>query len=69
MFNFSDYVYHLTSVLYDCAANIEGTFRPVVSNAAQTGSVVGFVLLSNCWQPLQPLLKTPQTDTKGKLGI
>jgi len=56
-------------VPYDCTADIEGTFRPVVSNAAQTGSVVGFVLLSNCWQPLQPPLKTPQTDTKGKLGI
>ena len=69
MFNFLDYVYHLTSVLYDCNADIEGTFRLVVSNAAQTGSVVGFVLLSNCWQPLQPSLKTPQTDTKGKLGI
>ena len=69
MFSFSDYVYHLTSVLYDCTADKEGTFRPVVINAAQTGSVVGFVLLYNCWQPLQPPLKPPQTATKGKLGI
>jgi len=60
MFNFLDYVYHLTSVLYDCTADIEGTFHPVMSNAAQTGSVVDFVLLSTYWQALQPPLKTLQ---------
>ena len=59
--------FHLTSVLYNFTADIEGMVRLVVINAAQTGSVVGFVFLSNCWQPLQPPLKTPQTATKGKL--
>ena len=67
MFNFLDYIFHLTSVLYNFTIDIEGMVRLVVINAAQTGSVVGFVLLSNCWQPLQPPLKTPQTATKGKL--
>jgi len=67
--NNSDYVFHLTSVLYDCTTDKQGTFRPVVINAAQTGSVIGFVLLSNCWQALQSLLKTPKTVTKGKLAI
>ena len=60
---------HLTFVLYACTADIEGMFRPVVSSAAQTGSVVGFVLLSNCWQALQPPLKRPKTAAKGKLGL
>jgi len=62
-------VFHLTIVLYACTADIEGMFRPVVSSAAQTGSVVGFVLLSNCWQALQPPLKRAKTAAKGKLGL
>jgi len=62
-------VFYLTILLYDCTADIEGTCRPIVISAAQTGSVVGFVLLSNCCQALQPPLKRPKTAAKGKLGL
>ena len=67
MFNFSDYVFHLTSELYDYTADIEGTVCPIVINAAQIGSVVGFVLLSNCYQALQPPLKTPKSTVLRRL--
>ena len=60
---------HLTSMLYVYTAEILGTFHPLVTNAAQTSSVVDFVLLSTYWQPLQPPLKMPQTDPKGEFSF
>ena len=60
---------HLTSILYVCTADILWKFHLLLTNAAQTGSVVDFVLLSTCWQALQPPLKTPQTVRKGKFSF
>jgi len=56
-------------MLYVYTAEILGIFHPLVINAAQTSSVVNFVLLSTCWQALQPPLKTPQAVRKGKFSF
>jgi len=56
-------------MLYVYTTEISGTFHPLVINAAQTGSIVDFVLLSTYWQALQPPLKTPQAVQKGKFSF
>ena len=56
-------------MLYVYTVEISGMFHLLVTNAAQTSSVVDFVLLSTYWQALQPLLKTPQMVKKGKFSF
>jgi len=57
---------NLNIMLYSYAAENSGTFHPLVLNAAHTGSVVDFIVLSTCSQAVQPPFKTSQAFWKGK---
>jgi len=57
---------NLNIMLYVYAAENSGTFHPLVLNAADTGSVIDFVVLSTCSQSVQPPFKMPQPFWKGK---